>query len=157
MSKAVVILLALVAIAATPVVASQPPLTMEATGSIVDGKPVVVFKLTNTTNQPVQVAVSQLPWKNRINTVIAIVNKKSSEPVRPKFRIDDNFESGTLSIGAGESAQGAVSLDRYVVGLRELLLKEDALVFWHYTAAGDSAAVLGEQGGWFVLLGIRRR
>lgn len=155
MSKTVWTLLALAAIAAMPVIASEPMLAMEATGSVVEGKHVVVFKLTNTTKQPVNVSVSQLPWKNRGNLVIAVVNKKSSEPVRPKFRIDDNFESGTLEIGAGESAQGTVSLDRYVFGLRELLQKDDALVFWHYTARGESVAVLGEQGGWFMLTRIQ--
>jgi hypothetical protein len=157
MNKTVLVLLAWMAISAMPVVASEPALAMEASGSIVDGKPMIVFKLTNTTNQSMQISVSQLPWKQRHNIVIAVVSKKSGEPLRPKFRIDDNFESGALRVDAGESMQGTLSLDRYVGGLRELLSKEDVLVFWHYAASGDSSTALGEQGGWFAVSKIQSR
>jgi hypothetical protein len=151
MNKAVLIILMCAALVATPAVASQPALSVGATSDIVDGKPVVVFKVTNTTSQPVQISVGQLPWKNRHNTVIAVVNRKSGESAKPKFRIDDNFETSTIDIRAGQTLQGTVSLERYVVGLGELLQKDDALVFWHYAASGESSAAFGEQGGWFAL------
>jgi hypothetical protein len=151
MSKAAMVVLMWAIATVTPVMASQPTIIVEASGSIVDGKPMIVFKVTNTANQPVQVAASQLPWTQRNNVVITVVNKKSGEPARPKLRIDDNFDTGVRDIGAGQSMQGVVSLDRYVAGVQELLKKGDLLVFWYYNAPGDASALLGEQGGWFVL------
>lgn len=135
--------------AAAPAMGGQSVLSVEAGSEVIDGKPMVVFKLTNLTDQPIKIPTARLPWRNRYSVVIALVDRKSSGPARAKFPIDDNFGGEIVEIGVGQSTQGAISLDRYVVDARSVLLKNEMLVFWYYNARGEGIASLGEYGGWF--------
>ena len=132
-------------------VAADSPLSVVASGTTINGTPAIVFKITNTGSDPLKIEEVRLPWKNRYSATVALVDRKSSDTARTKFRIEDNFGSRLVELHPGQSIDGAISLERFVIDPRQFLKKNDVLIFWYYNPKDSEGRSLGEYGGWFAV------
>jgi hypothetical protein len=116
---------------------------------MINGAPTILFKITNIGRDPLKIEEVRLPWKNRYSATVALVDRKSGDTARPKFRIEDNFGSRVLELQPGQTIDGAMSLERFVIDARQFVDKNEGVVFWYYQPRDASNQSLGEYGGWF--------
>jgi hypothetical protein len=131
--------------------ASPSPLQVSAVQSSKNGKPLLLFTVTNTSKIPLVIRESRLPWGSRYSTLLTVVRRNDGIQLKGAFPIDDVFSDIEKSLPPNASLQGEIELGEYAINIKKELARTDLIVFWYYVANSVDGSLLGEYGGWAVL------
>ena len=117
--------------------------------SAIEEDSILNLTLTVSSDAPISMYESDLPWGNAYSTVILAATVRGV-PLQREAPIDDPGPS-TRSLHNGQRLVGKIRLNDRFPELRRELRKNDVLIFWSYEGKTVDGRKLSRSGGWHAL------
>ena len=115
---------------------THPPIAVSANLKRKKGEPVLAFKFTNISSQPLEIYPSMLPWGNPHSITIAAFTVDGKR-IPNFYPIADPFDTTKLTVKPGESLEGDYDLFNNVLE-NTFPRNRDVIVMWSYLLIIDA-------------------